>query len=71
MFEKYTAYQPVHTTMTTATWSGWRTVNPRCLGCANAVMRGATLACMCASRTLRHGPEGDSCMSYREREAGA
>jgi len=56
------------TSTTSTAWSGWQTLNPRCFGCKFSAMTRGRLVCYCASRTVRHTPEGDACMSYRENE---
>lgn len=51
----------------TTTWGGWQIMNPMCYGCSYGVLRYGKLVCYCASRTIRHGSQGDSCMSYKGR----
>lgn len=69
-FEQYTAYAPIHTTTTTSTWSGWRAISLRCLGCKHHFLYGTANMCACASRTMVHTTHGDECASYCPKRGG-
>ena len=49
---------------TTTVWGGWQTVNPKCHSCSHSIVRFGVLVCRMASRTIKHGPCGCTCMSY-------
>lgn len=63
-FKQFTVYQPCQTATTSTTWIGWQIVNPRCYGCVHSCVMCGKLVCHCASRTMMHGPYGDTCTSY-------
>ena len=65
-FEKHTAYQPMITTTATTSWGGWKIMNSRCGKCVHFALASGIAVCYCTSRTVRHGAQGDECMSYRE-----
>ena len=67
-FNQYTAYQPCHTTTSSTTWGGWQIENQRCYGCAHSCVMYGKLVCHCVSRTITRGQNGDTCVSYKERE---
>lgn len=58
--------EQVITATATPSWDGWRITNPRCRKCAYFTLVSGIPGCYCASRTVKHGAQGDECVSYRE-----
>lgn len=61
MNEVFMAYQPMQTTMTSTTWSGWSIVNPKCYGCWHCTIMYGKPVCHCASRVTS---SDGACLSY-------
>lgn len=63
---QYSAYDRVPTYTATTTWSGWSTLNQKCLTCRHFFVKASAPVCECASRTVSHTEHGIKCLSYKK-----